>query len=91
MNKFGQFKTFNLKACIDRADDLLTAIAEMHLSNEDAKALCDAQMLTSREGGDVWESLAWQMAYVEIFERQIRVEDEQCEKPPMNWNGGFLI
>ena len=83
-----QFTVFNLKGCVDRADDLLMAIREMSLSNEDAKALCKAQMLTAKEACDVWESLAWQMAYVEMFERQIRVEDPSVQTPE-NYNGGF--
>lgn len=90
MNNFKQFRTCNLKGCIERADDLLVAAYKaMGLNNEDVMALAKAQMLTVMEDADHWESLAWHMVYMEAFERQVREEDQTMQPPPPNWNGGF--
>lgn len=84
-----QFQSCNLKECVERANKLLSSLKELHLSNDDAMALAKAQMLTNHENGDMWESSAWSMVYMEILERQIRAEDKTVPGNPPGHNGGF--
>jgi hypothetical protein len=72
-----KFALTDLRGLIDRANELLSAAKEMQLSWPGIKQLADAQMQSNTEGGDVWEALAWKLAYHEAWEQVICSEDSQ--------------
>lgn len=84
----------NMVAVIERANEMMYHLEKLAISNDDMLAFAKAQMLTKNEENEMWESLSWHIVQVELLERQLRIEDPQCEsnsKQGKPFNAGFNV
>jgi hypothetical protein len=87
--KASNFTCVNLRAVIERANEILEGLKL--IGSHDAQRLVASQLSNwlSRENLDEWESAAWMLVKLELFERQVRIEDRSMPRPNPGYNGGM--
>lgn len=86
-----QFKSLNLRAVIDRANDILIAIKELRVSTECEFVLIKAHLqgINDLENDDL-ERLSWQMVHTELLIRDMNKDlSEHGDSPCVFTNGNL--
>ena len=89
--KATNFREFNMVGCIEIANDILEYIQKLQLPYDLAMELCKKMQSDEDIQCDAWMRMAWGLAEIELFERQIRIEDPSCVTNGPDFNGGFNI
>lgn len=88
--ELSQFKQTNLRAVLERANELLYALGAMTHSHELQENIV-TELMNKCETGDTWERAALSLVAVELFERIVREDDSSVEKFPEGWAGGIYV
>lgn len=86
--KTDNFQQLNLVAVIERANEILGLLSQLE-GNMSVQRTMITMLINNVEAGNEWEHAALILASLEIMERCMRLEDENLEKAPEGWAGGF--
>lgn len=86
-NFASNFTQLNLRAIIERANELLHFLKEASIDLDNQYKIAD--LIREDINVDEWERSAWNLVLMEVNERIIRRDDSSVGSSPKGWCGGL--